>query len=226
MNGEKQSSFRINVVPSRISNDHEVHFFADETNLIDFFGDANLGLDPWDVLTNTCQLRAQSTSHHALIGLCGCGCLGCGDLEVQIQRDGDYVIWTSWDKSQQVSFSAPQYDAEIERALLDHSWETPIRTAERLIASTIDHSALAKQGFKFDWASGRCAEGMMTVSLMLHPGPYQVLVKLPWNGNDITEIVSVFCDLLGQPPNTWPTVDYYPQKRDLPPPAFITSNSE
>jgi len=226
MDGEKQPSFRIKVVPSQISNDHEVHFFADETNLIDFFGDANVGLDPWDVLKDTCQLRTQSTPHEALIGLCGCGCLGCGDLEVEIRIEGDQVVWTDTYAPKQVRFSASQYDAEIERALSDHSWETPVRTAERLIASTIDLAALDAQGFKFDWASGRCAEGMMTVCLILFPGPYQVLVKMPWSGGDIIEIVSVFRDLLRQPPNRWPTVDYYPQKRDLPPPPFITSNSK
>ena len=47
------------------------------------------------------------------------------------------------DSSQQVCFLAAQYDAEVDRALQDHSWETQERKAARLIYQAVDRGALA-----------------------------------------------------------------------------------
>ena len=199
-------TFRIKVAPSQLSGDFEVHFFAGETNLIDFFGDGSVGLDPWDVLKDACQLRVQSTPHEALIGLCGCGCLGCSNLDVEIRLESGQVVWTDPYTPKSVRFSESQYHAEIERALSDRSWETPVRTAERLIASAIDHTALAEQGFKFDWASGRDTAGMMAVSLKHIQKSYQIVVEIPWSGDNVAEIASAFHGMLKQPTDTWPIV--------------------
>jgi hypothetical protein len=149
------------------------------------FSSGLIGLDPDDLLTDPCPPRAENSSRPVIIGRCSCGIVGCGSVEVEIRRDQDHVMWVSMDSSQQVCFLAAQYDAEVDRALQDHSWETPERKAARLISQAVDRGALALRDLVFSWASGRCRDGMMTAALVLAPGPYQVLINVPWNGEDI-----------------------------------------
>jgi hypothetical protein len=61
---------------------------------------------------------------------------------------------------------------------------------------------------------------MMTVALMLSPGPYQVLVNLPWDGKSVENIVDQFALLLRVEPASWPEVEWYPQAQQLGPPPF------
>ena len=41
---------------------------------------------------------------------------------------------------------------------------------------------------------------MMTAALVLEPGPYQVLINVPWNGEDIESIVRHLGLILGHAP--------------------------
>ena len=61
---------------------------------------------------------------------------------------------------------------------------------------------------------------MMTAALVLAPGPYQVLINVPWNGEDIESIVCQLSLILGQPPEMWPNVEWNPQVRGLGPPPI------
>ena len=212
--------FRIKVNPSPQTNDHKVCLLANGADLVDQFATGLIGLDPDDLLVEPCVLRADSTLHVALIGRCSCGIVGCGSVEVKIQKDSDRVIWTAKDSSRSVQFQVTQYDAEVERALRDHSWETPERTAGRLISQAVDKTSLARRGFEFSWASGRCTDGMMTASLLLRPGPYQILVRLPWNGQDINDIVDQFKSVLSEPPEMWLNVQWNPLAQGLGPPPI------
>jgi hypothetical protein len=85
---------------------------ADGESLVDRFSTGLIGLDPDDLLTDSCGLRAENESHRVTIGRCSCGIVGCGNVEVDIRRDQQQVIWTATDSSQQVRFPAAQYDAE------------------------------------------------------------------------------------------------------------------
>jgi hypothetical protein len=170
MDAKECVELRIEVRASPETNDHEVRLLADGKSLVDRFSSGLIGLDPDDLLTDPSPLRAESSSRAVIIGRCSCGIVGCGSVEVEIRRD--HFIWMAMDSSQQVCFLAGQYDTEVERALQDHSWETPERTAARLISQAVDRDLLARLGFVFSWASGRCRNGMMTAALVLTPGPF------------------------------------------------------
>ena len=212
--------FRIEVRSSPETNDHEVRLLADGEDLIQYFSPDMMGLDPSDLLVEPCPLRVENDSHTTMIGRCHCGVVGCGSVAVKIRRDHDQVVWQALHSDAKVQFRASQYQAEIERALGDSSWETPERTAARLIAKTVDRKALEKNGFLFDWASGLCAEGFMTVSLTLKLGPYQVLVNLPWDGKEVDHIVARFKLQLAEPPESWPDVECLPRAQNLGPPPI------
>jgi hypothetical protein len=61
---------------------------------------------------------------------------------------------------------------------------------------------------------------MMTVSLTLNPGPYQVLVSLPWDVKDVEEIAARFKSKLAGPPENWQNVECNPLAQNLGPPPI------
>ncbi|WP_326586209.1 hypothetical protein [Streptomyces sp. NBC_01294] len=75
----------------------------------------------------------------------GCVTSCCGGIFVTIRRQGDRVLWTSWENTHDnripfptdLHFDAAQYDAELARAGADVSWEEPVDTAARLLAQEL-----------------------------------------------------------------------------------------
>lgn len=78
----------------------------------------------------------------------------CGGVFVTIRRQGDRVIWTSWENTHDVRvpvpgdvhFDAAQYDAELARAGADVSWEGPVDTAARLLAGELEGNTDLEDG--------------------------------------------------------------------------------
>lgn len=209
------ADFQVRVRPSPETNDHEVCLFSGDESLVDYFCSEMMGMDPDELLIEPCPLGALSAPHIAVIGRCNCGVTGCGSVAVEICREGNLVTWKSSDSHLLVSFIAEQYDTEIERALRDFSWETPDRTAARLIAKAIDRDILRSRGLEFEFASGRCREGRMTVALRGRPGTGQVLVDLPWDGKSAEGIANEFRLLLITAPESWPKFEW-PRHHQIP----------
>ncbi len=76
---------------------------------------------------------------------CTAGC--CGALYVTMRREGDRVIWDSWENTSNITalpaairFDAVQYEAELARAAADRSWEEPLDTIARLLEQTLTES--------------------------------------------------------------------------------------
>jgi len=222
---EQYRELRIQIRPSPETNDHEVRFVADGVDIIDSHWGGMIGLDPDDVLVQPCELRGATRPLAVTIARCSCGVIGCGSIEVKIRRSQNHVVWEHAgdrvpDQPLRMSFLAESYDAEVERALHDHNWETPDRTAARLLASRVKRDILAESQLTFSWASGRIQAETFTISLILEPGPCQVLLHVPWSGESPEEIAGTCAELLERLPNTWPHVVWYPQGTDLKPPPF------
>jgi hypothetical protein len=211
--------FGIRVRPSAETNDHEVRLIGDEDDLIDRFWDGMIGLDPDDILVEPCRLRPSGHPHAATIARCECGVIGCGSVEVEVRSDGDGVLWI--EENRTLRFSADQYLAEIRRAQADTTWETADRTAARLVRAGVPSEWLTKNGLSFEWASGRTGSATLTVSLRLEPGPYQVLVSLPWRNQAPEEVAQSMLRLLQEEPRAWRDVRYSPFRTDLPEPPLI-----
>ena len=181
-------------------------------------------MSPSSFLIEPCPLRAQIVPHITKIGRCpACGDPGCVSVKVRIRREDDRVLWQSLLLPLEVRFDASQYEAEINRATHDFSWETPRWTAARFVRESVDRLTLRKRGFVFEWASS--FQGAMTVCLMLRPGPYQIVVRLPWDGKDVRGIAAQFTALLKEPPELWPDVECYPQDFGLREPYFMQGSS-
>jgi hypothetical protein len=211
----------IRVRPSPSTGDHEVRLFGGDEDLIAIFGDTSIGLDPDDLLVEPCPLAGGAGLREVLVGRCDCGVIGCGDVHVNVVSEGTSVTWSAphapWVRR---TFDASRYHAEIARALHDHSWETPERTASRLVREQVDGAALARVGLKLSWASGRASPGVFTIALWLEPGPYQILVYLPQRDLPPAELAQTAVALLFAAPSTWADVEWLPQSKGLPPPLI------
>lgn len=210
-------TLRVEVRPAPETNDHQVCLYGDGDDLLAGLDSSMIGMDPDDLLRPTCALEVGDQPREVTIGRCSCGVLECGSLVVAVERVDDRVTWSIAGRARAV-FDADQYAAELARARADFSWETPDRTAGRLIADAVDRAHLREHGLGFDWASGRVTPGTMTISLSLEPG-YQVLVQVPWV--DTPEPTAQRCLAeLARPPSSWTAVRWIPKAPGLAAPAL------
>lgn len=196
------------VFSSADTNDHEVRIFVDGKPFIAEHWPDMMGLDPDDILANG-ELSPREEPHRAMVVRCGCGIAGCGNVTVRISYDADRVTWDSWEgdpgqpAAGNLTFARDQYLLAVKDAVEDHSWETPDRTAARILASLVDHDALALKDLKYQWASGRIRDDMFVISLEGPEGWHQILVHVPWNKQSPEEIAREAADLLKTDPNQW-----------------------
>ena len=112
--------------------------------------------------------------HDAVVLACGCWETGCDALVVEIRREGDEVIWDHFRRggtgqaeleddltdyegqplnAPEIRFAADQYEAELDRADRDRSWEWPDRTCARLVTKVFEERGhLCGFGWQFQWA--------------------------------------------------------------------------
>lgn len=166
---------------------------------------AGLGMDPDDLLVPVNRLQATTAPVTVPIARCECGEYGCGSTDVTIVRDGASVHW-DWSlevpMDRGVTFAAAQYDAEVARVGADRSWETPERTAGRLVLTGVDRDRLTGRGLRIGSAANYYLdETKFVVSLMF--GTYQVFVLTPWLDRTPEELAREVCATLLRPPQEW-----------------------
>jgi hypothetical protein len=188
---------------------------------------AGLGMDPYAVLVPANRLVAASRPHTVPIARCGCGVYGCGSTDVTITRDGDRVHW-DWSievpMSKGASFAATEYDVEVTRVAADHSWETPERTAGRLVLTDMDRERLLTYALRPSWvANDHRDQELFRVALQID-GDYQVFVDTPWRGREPEELAREVCALLTRPPRKWHAT-WHPIKPTLAKPPTIAGRS-
>ena len=123
-----------------------------------------------------------------------------------------------------VSFAAAQYDVEAARVAADHSWETPERTAERLVLTDMDRERLLAYGLRPSWVGSDYRDReLFRVALQIEDD-YQVFVDTPWHGRSPEELVREVCAVLARPPREW-RAHWHPIKPTLTEPPKIAGPS-
>jgi hypothetical protein len=190
--------------PAITGGEFELLIFVNDVELTSI--GAGMGMDPYYVLIPTNKLVASAQPHTVPIARCDCGIYGCGATDATIARRGGLVHW-DWlyqapiDRS--VQFDATEYDREIARVASDHSWETPERTAGRLVLTDIDRDHLLTYGLTPQSAGNdRYNPRMFWVALQLDDD-YQVLVDTPWLDRSPQQLAAAVCAALAQPPEQW-----------------------
>jgi hypothetical protein len=182
----QMSTLRIEIVSSPETNDHVVRLLVDGVDIVAGLG--GIGLDPFDFFFPEPALAATADPTSRTVGRCTCGVPGCGDIDIVVHRDGPCIVWSVTHVPNPAGdhrFDAVAHDAELERARLDHSWETPERTAARLVREGLGpvRARLEQLGLRFDWASGRVEAGKHTVSLTRQETHQQLLVHVDASGS-------------------------------------------
>ena len=214
-----QIGFR--VVPSPDTNDHAVLIFIDGRDLIQDHSPDMMGMDPDEILHNR-FLAPQVSPFEATVARCTCGVVGCGSATVEISTEGEAVVWDSWDGALAVSnpgrivFQKTHYLEALTKAVNDHSWETPDRTAARLLETKVDRNFLLSHELEYQWASGRVEDGKFTVSLRGPGSFHQILVHVTWSHERPEEIAEKAAQNLRQHPRQWSEVAWYGGEKSPP----------
>jgi hypothetical protein len=188
---------------------------------------AGIGMDPYDLLVPTNRLAATPQPRTVPIARCECGVYGCGSTDVTITADGDLVLW-DWSldvpMDRGVSFSAVAYDAEVERAAGDHTWESAERTAGRLVLTHLDREALQNHGLAVSWVANDYRDpDLFRVALQLGED-YQIFVDTSWGDRSPQELADKVCETLAGGPGKW-RASWHAIKPTLPGPPTIARRS-
>lgn len=77
------------ILPSEQSNDHQVRILIDNDDILRVIDSTAIGIDPVVFFSQ----KSLWPGGELLIGRCGCGCTGCGDETLTVQRKKENVIW-------------------------------------------------------------------------------------------------------------------------------------
>ena len=183
-----------------------------------------IGMDPDDILRHGELIPPAVGARDVVIGRCTCGEVACDSMAISVSRTGENIVWTRpqsfgrrW-PVEPVIFDATQYLAEVDRARNDFSWETPDRTAARLIEERLDHSLLRSKGLRFQWGSKYSRAQHFSVSLVAEPGPYQVILHVPWAAEEHDALVDRMLRILTGEPGDWSDVEWIAQYDGTPVP--------
>ena len=139
----------------------------------DLLGEDYLGLDPVSFFRKDFNMNGE-----IMIGRCTCGVEGCADYPVSIGINENSVSWKNSD-GLNLLFEKSAYQASINAAKSDHSWEDIKRRIERLISDMLTQTT-TKDGYKFDWASARIKDNQ--IELSYSKDHHQKLFSLDWDG--------------------------------------------
>lgn len=167
---------------------------------------AGLGMDPYAVLIPVNRFVAREEPHVVPVARCGCGVYGCGMTDATIARVGNRVRW-DWDAEvpmpRPAVFEAGAYDREVRRVAEDRAWETPERTAGRLLLSTVGPEELPS-GLRFDWAGNDWRDPSRFRVCLQIPDEHQIFISFDWGDRDPQALASeVRRVLTTQAPARW-----------------------
>ena len=145
--------------------------------------EGNDGSDPWQALLPENRFVATDDVTTVTIACCpSCG-PDCSAVEARVRRVGDVVRWDVGNsrggrqvgRRRTIRFDAEAYDAEVTRIAADHSWETTMHRAGRLILAGVDLPA-GVGGVRVAVTGG----GELEVWLEQRD-EYQIWVYAPWD---------------------------------------------
>lgn len=183
----------------------EVQVFVNDTEMT--AAGAGMGMDPYDVLIPENRFAATETARRIPIARCECGTYGCGVTDVSILRDGDVVHWDWHDEvpmNRGVTFPAAEYDAEVARLAADLSWETPDRTAGRLVLTLADHDGLARHDLRIGWVANDYRDASRFCVCLMYADTHQVFVYTSWAALTPHALADDTVRLLTADPRSWP----------------------
>ena len=215
-------TLRLAVAPiEHDAGDFEVQIYLNDVEVTS--KGAGLGMDPYAVLIPVNRFVATEEPRDVPVARCTCGVYGCGVTDATIVLEGDRVRW-DWKvevpMNRAVVFDAGAYEQELRRVTGDHSWETPERTAGRLVLSSIAEADLPA-GLRIDWVGNDWRDPSRLQVCLAIGGEYQVFVSFDWRGHTPESLAAEVRRLLTtEPPGRWPAAWHAMMTGDHAPPAI------
>lgn len=124
----------------------ELRVLVDDIDILSQLQRDYIGLYPPDFFAQ----RALLDKGRLSIGLCQCGCDGCGGVEVDVDLQGSEIVWSTMHTGllKQWRFDVKELQRALTVARRDLSWERTEDTIKRLL-KVEDYSAALKHGLKF-----------------------------------------------------------------------------
>lgn len=176
--------FEVAPAPAESGSGFQVLIFVNEVELTT--SGAGLGMDPYDVLVPDNKFLPRPEPHTFGVARCGCGVYGCGATDITISADNDVVTWV-WRLEVPINhpsqFALDPYLREVSRVGADHSWETPERTAGRLVLAQVDRTLLQRHGLTPSWVGNDWRAPEVFEICLTFEAAYQIFLRFPWNGD-------------------------------------------
>ena len=198
---------RIKVVPATDESAEDGFALLVFVNEIELTGPgAGMGMDPWEVLTRENQFMPTVEPRTTRFARCTCGVYGCAKTDVVITADDNHIHWDFREDvpiNRRVTFDRDQYLVEVTRVADDVSWETPERTAGRLIFDSLAGHQLTPVGLSVT-CMGTDWDDSTQFVVRLTDGRYVVDVRVPWAGRSASELAPAVVDVLDRTPlDSW-----------------------
>ena len=181
--------FAVESVPDEGGGGFQVLVFVNEVEMTK--SGAGLGMDPYDVLVPDNKFLPVPGGRTFGVARCTCGVYGCGSTDVTVTSSGDVITW-KWSlevpMDHPVSFARGEYLAEVERLSGDHSWETPERTAGRLVWAGLDAARLRAEGLGLSWLGNAWSAPNDFRVCLNFENAYQVFLRIPWGDDSPLEL--------------------------------------
>lgn len=182
---------------------------------------AGLGMDPYAVLVPVNRFVPSGEPTTVPVARCECGVYGCGVTDVRIAKTSRGIEW-EWlgekPMGRAVHFEEAAYLEEVERVSADHSWETPVRTAGRLVLTGVRDDELPS-GLRFDWLGNNWRRQESFQVCLRHLDRHQIFLSFEWQDRSPEELAAaVRAELVGTPPEAWEAEWSAMQRSDAPPP--------
>ncbi len=176
------NTLTLKIKPSKDTDDHQVRIVVDGVDYLDNY----LGIDPPQFFDQKKLFKKGKL----LIGRCDCGFEGCHDIFVDVEINGNKIIWNV-DDSTKFEFNKIEYMKYISEKKNDNSWEDLYRRVERLVSIELKNTKIYSD-YIFEWASCRIDKNKIVLSYcqraLLKPIKQEIL-EIRWNGIDCQDAI-------------------------------------
>ena len=167
---------------------------------------AGMGMDPYDIFVPENRLRPADDEFEVPIARCNCGVYGCGSTDVRIAIEDQFVRW-DW-LIEKPGLESSRFNREAyERALAtlesDRSWETPVRTAGRLVLGALDRAHLSRFDLRPSFVCNDWRTPTLFQIVLNHRDTHQIFVRFDWNDDSPELLASRVVAAINGDPQSW-----------------------
>ena len=129
-----------------------------------------------------------TTDKPLLLGICGCGCLGCDDYYVEVSLQDNMVVWKDWHTDSEYCFDRLQYENALEttkRSCKEKQlllYKKRERKAEKIVSKLLKGTKIGSR-FCFKWVHASVKEQQIKVFYFDKIQTEQKTYVINWDGS-------------------------------------------